>query len=175
MRYFLAVLLLVFPLASASAQSAGNVTKELIGYNKIAVNFSANAARCNLTDASVLEKHLVEKLDEIGLKQTDESQSVVILNVAGTTLGLLGAQCSTYTGLQIQTRLRGDQVTTDNPRVRAALDRLVEIPILLWSHGAFSVTTLPQPSAGGPSLAAYDAVKSNLSVIIARLKEQRNE
>ena len=170
MRYFVVVLFLVLPLATASAS---DVTKELVSYNTVAVGFSKNAAKCNLKEKAILEEYLVQKLDEMGLKENPNSQVVVRLNVAGTTLGLLGAQCATYTGLQIQTRLRAENIVTDNPTVRAAVDRLEEFPILLWTHGAFSVTTLPEPSAGGESLEAYNAVKQNLDVIVERYKEQK--
>lgn len=171
-RKAIALLLIMFPIAPAYA---GNVTKEIISYKSISVGFSKNAANCNLTDEASLEGYLVEKLDELGLKENPNSQLHVALNVAGTTLGLLESQCATYTGLQFESRLRADNIVTDDAAVRAAVDRLGEFPIVLWTHSAFAVTTLPEPSAGGESFAAYDSVKEQLDLIVARYKEQRDQ
>ncbi len=172
MLRILIVFLGLFPLATAHA---GNVTKEIVAYNGVTVWFSENAAKCNLTEDAVLAGHVVGKLDELGIKEHPNSIVHVVLSVSGTTLGLLNTQCATHAALQFETRLRADNIVTDNQAVRQAVDRLGEFPIELWSRGAFSVTSLSQPTGGGPSIKAYDAVKKNIDLILERFKKQQRD
>lgn len=172
MLRILVVILGVVPFATAYA---GDVTKEIVAYNGITVGFSENAAKCNLTDKAILADYLGGKLDELRIKDNPNSIVHVVLSVSGTTLGLLGTQCATHTDLRFETRLRSENIVTDSETVRRAVDRLGELPIVLWSRGAFRVTSLPQPEGGGPSLKAYDAIKENLDLILERFKEQRGQ
>ncbi len=95
--------------------------------------------------------------------------------MSGTTFGLLNTQCATHADLRFQTRLRAENIVTDNQAVRQAVDRLGEFRIVLWSRGAFSVTSLSQPTGGGPSIKAYGAVKKNIDLILERFKEQQRD
>ncbi len=169
----LRILIVVLGLVPLATAHAGNVTKEIVAFNGITVGFSENAAKCNLTDDAVLATYVGGKLDELGIKESPNSVVHVVLSVSGTTLGLLNTQCATHAGLRFETRLRADNIVTDNQTVRRAVDRLGEFPILLWSRGAFGVTSLSQPEGGGPSVKAYDAVKEQIDVILDRFKAQR--
>ena len=170
MLRILTVVLGLIPFATAHA---GDVTKEIIAFNGVTVGFSKHAAKCNLTDDAVLADHVVGKLDELGIKESPNSVVHVVLSVSGTTLGLLNTQCATHADLRFETRLRAENIVTDNPNVRQAVDRLGQFPIVLWSRGAFGVTTLAQPEGGGPSVKAYDSIKEQIEVILDRFKEQR--
>ncbi len=169
----LRILIVVLGLVPLAAAHAGNVTKEIIAYNSITVGFSEGAGKCNLTDDSVLADYVCGKLDELAIKENPNSIIQVVLSVSGTTLGLLNTRCVTHADLRFEARLRADNIVTDSQPVRQAVDRLGEFPIELWSRGAFSVTTLPQPKSGGPSVKAYDAIKEHIDFILERFKEQR--
>ena len=162
----------VVPLAPAFA---GNVTKELNGYNGLTVSISENAAKCNLTDSAVFSDYLREKLHDLGLKDNPNSIVHVALGIAGTTTGLLGSNCITNTLVSFNVLLRAENIVTDNQTAREAIDRMGEFPVRLWSHSAFGIKPLAQPAAGGKSLAAYDAVKDQIDLILARFKKSRSE
>ena len=117
MLRILTVVLGLIPFATAHA---GNVTKEIIAFNGVTVGFSKHAAKCNLTDDAVLADHVVGKLDELGIKESPNSVVQVVLSVSGTTLGLLNTQCATHADLRFETRLRAENIVTDNPNVRQA-------------------------------------------------------
>ena len=170
-RIFVLMMSLV-PLAPAIA---GNVTKELNSYNGLTVSISENAAKCNLTDKAVFSDYLGGKLHELGLKDNPNSMVHVVLGISGTTFGLLGAQCVMHTQVSFNVLLRAENIVTDNQTARAAIDRLGEFPIRIWSHGAFGIKPLSQPAAGGKSLAAYDAVKDQIDIIVARFKKNQSE
>ena len=169
----LRILIVVLGLVPLAAAHAGNVTKEIIAYNSITVGFSEGAGKCSLTDDSVLADYVGGKLDELAIKENPNSIIQVVLSVSGTTLGLLNTRCVTHADLRFEARLRADNIVTDSQQVRQAVDRLGEFPIELWSRGAFGVTTLSQPSSGGPSVKAYDAIKEHIDFILERFKEQR--
>ncbi len=169
------IFVLMMSLVPLTPAFAGNVTKELRGYNGLTVSISETAAKCNLTDSAVFSDYMGGKLDELGLKDNPNSKVHVVLGISGTTFGLLGAQCVTHTQLSFNVLLRADNIVTDNQTARAAIDRLGTIPIRLWSHSAFGIKPLSQPAAGGKSLAAYDAVKNQIDLIVARFKKSQNE
>ena len=169
----LRILIVVLGLVPLAAAHAGNVTKEIIAYNSITVGFSEGAGKCNLTDDSVLADYVGGKLDELAIKENPNSIIQVVLSVSGTPLGLLNTRCVTHADLRFELRLRADNIVTDSQPLRQAVDRLGEFPIELWSRGAFGVTTLSQPSSGGPSVKAYDAIKEHIDFILERFKEQR--
>jgi len=171
----LRIIVLMMSLVPLAPAFAGNVTKELNGYNGLSVSISENAAKCNLTDSAVFSDYLREKLHDLGLKNNPNSMVHVALGISGMTFGLLGAQCVTHTQVSFNVLLRAENIVTDNQTARAAIDRLGEVPIKLWSHSAFGVTPLSQPAAGGKSLAAYDAVKSHIDLIVARFKKSQSE
>ena len=169
----LRILIVILGLVPLAAAHAGNVTKEIIAYNSITVGFSKGAGKCNLTDDLVLADYVGGKLDELAIKENPNSIIQVVLSVSGTTLGLLNNRCVTHADLRFEARLRADNIVTDSQPLRQAVDRLGEFPIELWSRGAFGVTTLSQPSSGGPSVKAYDAIKEHIDFILERFKEQR--
>jgi hypothetical protein len=166
----LIAMLILLPLAPAHA---GSVTKEIIAYDGITVGFSEQAAKCNLTDGAVLKDYVAGKLDDLLIKENPNSIIHIVLSVSGTNLGLLNTQCATHADLRFETRLRAENIVTDNPAVRRAVDNLGEIPVVLWSRGAFGVTPLPQPQEGGPSVEAYKSIEDHIDFILARFKEER--
>ena len=143
----LALVLLVVPLSPAVA---GNVTKELVMYNRVAVWLSENVQRCNLRDKDVLADYVTRKLADAGLERSNESVLRVRLAVSGAPFGL--GQCVINTNVQFVTRLKAENVVTDKPRVRQALDRLGEFDIILWTQGMFATRSLPQPSGAATGL-----------------------
>ncbi len=171
MRRVLVLIMSLVPLAPAFADSG---TREINGYNGVTVSFSKNAAKCNVTDDTVISDYLRAKLHDLGLKDNPNSFVHVAISVSGTTLGLLGAQCVTHTQVSFNARLRAENIITDNHAMRVILDRMGEFTVRLWTHSAFGVTTLPQPEEGGKSLAAYDAAREQIDLILARFaKEQK--
>ncbi len=166
----LAFVLLVVPLSPAQA---GNVTKELVIYNRVAVWLSDNIQRCDLRNKDVLADYLRQELAGAGFQRSDESVVRVRLAVSGTPFGL--GQCVINTNVQFVTRLSAQNIITDKPRVRQALDRLGEFDVVLWTQGMFATRSLPQPSGGGESQGAYEGVKEQLSLIFQRFKQQRSQ
>ena len=171
----LRIIVLMMSLVPLAPAFAGNVTKELNGYNGLSVSISEIAAKCNLTDSAVFSDYLRGKLHDLGLKDNPNSMVHVALSISGTTFGLLGAHCVTHTQVSFNVLLRAENIVTDNQTAREAIDRLGAFPIRLWSHSAFGVKPLSQPAAGGKSLAAYDAVKNQIDLIVARFKKSQTE
>jgi len=167
------ILIVMFSLVPFAAAQAESVTKEFIAYNGISVGFSEQAAKCNLTDGAALKDYVAGKLDDLLIKEDPNSIIHIVLSVSGTNLGLLNTQCATHASLRFETRLRSDNIVTDDPVVRQAVDKLGEFPIVLWSRGAFGVTPLPQPTEGGPSVKAYESVEEHIDFILGRFKEER--
>ncbi len=169
------MMVLMMSLVPLAPAFAGNVTKEINGYNGLSVSISETAAKCNLTDSAVFSDYLRGKLHELGLKDNPNSKVHVAVGISGTTFGLLGANCVMHTQVSFNVLLRAENIVTDNQTAREAIDRLGEFPIRLWSHNAFGVKPLSQPAAGGKSLAAYDAVKNQIDLIVARFKKSQTE
>lgn len=153
--------------------SAANLINELALYNKVLVRFSETANKCNLTDTSLFEKHTEVGLAKLGLKKSEESRIVAVVNVAANGFGMLNSQCSTTVSLNLQTTLHGSQIVTENPEARKILDYVGDFPISLYRFGMFGVQAQSQPSAGGKSTATRDAVLLMIDEILENLGKMR--
>ena len=171
-RLTLAVLTLL-ALAVPATAFAQSVPKEIRDYKSIRVGFSQNAHNCNLTEAEVFATHLAQRLAEIGIPQNDNSDVFVVIGISGVKFGMLGGNCATNTQLTFQTVLMAANIVTNDPEVRAAIDRLGQFPVVLYERAMFGVQPQTQPSAGGPSTTSRDASLGMLDKMVAGLAEAR--
>ena len=171
MRIFVSVIM--FLAISSAAWAAGDAAKEVNAYNAIKVNFSKNAGKCNLVDPKPFEELLQKELFKIGVPENKGSISTAVLAITGDSFGLLGAQCSSQAVLSFQTVLGADNIVTDNPAIRAAIDRLENIPVIFWQSGRFGVQAQTQPASGGESTTAQEAVLEMVTNLVNKFKEDR--
>ncbi len=156
--------------ASAAAQT---IPEELKGYSTVLVNFSDTAHECNLKDEAMFASHLQEKLAEIGITEDPQSHITVNIGISAKSLGLLKSQCTSQTVISFNARLRADNIVTDDPEVRRAIDRLKEFPIALYQLGRFGVQAQVQPPKGGESTSSQTAVLEMIDTMVAKLGELR--
>ncbi len=166
MRFLTGLLLSIF---FASPVLADNLPKEIWGYRDTVVTFSKSAGQCNLNDAALLKERLRVKLAEIGIKQSDETNLVAIISVSATGVGMLKTQCASNVQLSFESVLRAENIVTDNERTRKIVDRLGQIPIIVYQIGMFGVQSMQQPAAGGDSMDAQKAVIDMIDKLVARL------
>ncbi len=171
-RATLAVLTLL-ALAVPATGFAQSVPQEIRDVREITVTFSENAHKCNLTDGKMIAERVRDRLIEIGIPQRQNSDVFVVLGVSGVKFGMLGGNCATNAQLTFQTILRAENIVTDDPEVRAAIDRLGQFPVVLWERGIFGVQPQTQPSAGGPSVTSRDAVLKAIDDMVATFAEAR--
>jgi hypothetical protein len=69
--------------------------------------------------------------------------------------------------------LRADNIVTDNERTRRIVDRLGQIPIIVYQIGMFGVQSMQQPAAGGESKDAQKAVIDMIDKMVTRLAKDR--
>lgn len=123
------------PALSASA------AKEISGYNKIKVEFTKNAKKCAFEGKEPFERYLRKDLEEIGVLPNANSIVEINLEIGGINYGALQSQCAINVSLDFRTTLTAANISTDNPAVRQAVDRLGAFPVSLYSVGAFAVST----------------------------------
>lgn len=163
-------MLATFVAGGAQAQS---VAGEIEIYKRVSVNFSASAARCELTDGSIFESYLSDKLSGAGVKQADESAMVANLGISAQPFGLVGRQCAYYTELSFATGLPAENVVTNSARVRSALDRLKVVPITIYKVGFFGTRSRADAPAGGEGGSMEDAFKKTIDLMIDQFKKDR--
>lgn len=171
MRDLFACLILLA--TSSVSLAAGNVAKEINAYRSIEVNFSKNANKCNLTDSKMFEDHLRKELFKIGISENTGSIATAILSITANSFGVLGARCNSQVVLSFETILGPDNIVVDNPAIRQAIDRLERIPVIFWQAGIMGVQAQTQPSGGGESTAAREAVLEMATNLVERLKAAR--
>ena len=134
-----AVAVSIFGLASSAW--ATNAVQEIRMYNKIEAEFTKNAKECDFKTIETFKDHLKASLAKVGVKQNKESIVVINLEVGGIPFGGLQTQCAVDAELVFVTLLRPENISTDNPRVQQALNRLSSFPVILYEVGAFAVDT----------------------------------
>ena len=152
---------------------AQGVPSEIVAYNAIAITFSENAHKCNLKDIDVFAERVREKLASIGVNESGDSIVTVNVGISGNSFGPLGVQCASQAELAFQTTLSAENIVTDNPAVRDAVDRLKQFPITLYKTGMFGVQRQVQPAKGGSSTTSQDAVLGMIDGMVDRFASAR--
>ena len=149
------------------------VTSEINVYRDIAVSFSENAGKCNLTDGALLKQKLRDELASVGVLQSDASRLVVNYAVSANGFGPLNINCVFSTTLNFLVRLGADNIVTDDPAARAALDRLGSVDVIIYSNGFFGTQNQRQPAAGGESTTVRDRVIDNIGLSVEKFIADR--
>ncbi len=173
MKISLAAAVLTPLLMMAGPATAQSVPAEITAYNTILVNFNETAAECNLKDEAMFRDHVRDKLAEIGITENPESVLTVNLGISAKSFGVRGTRCTTQTVLAFNTLLTSENIVTDNPGVRDAIDRLKEFPVTVHRLGRFGVQAQVQPPAGGESTSSQEGVFEMIDLMVAKLDEQR--
>ncbi len=166
---FAAFVLVLVP-ARGDAQT---VASEIKAYRDVTVSFSANADSCNLTDATMFKQKMRDKLASAGVRQSDASRVTVNLAVSANGFGLLKANCVFSTKLNFLVKLRADNIVTDDPAARRAIDRLGAVDVIIYSNGFFGTQNQRQPAAGGESTTVRDRVLKNIDLSVNKLVADR--
>lgn len=166
-KKFLIVILCLFP----STVFAENVVKGLNGYNKIVVDFTKNADRCELEGASAYVAHLRENLAGIGISEKQDSNVSLRLQLGGTPLGMLDGQCAVAANLSVETVLHAKNVRANDRQVQMAIDRAGSFEVTLYNTGAFAVSSQVYKHIDGKS---KSLVQWKLREIIERLTAKLN-
>ena len=172
MKISLAAAVLTPLLIAAGPATAQSVPAEIAGYNAVLINFNDTAQECNLKDEAMFADHAREKLAEIGI--TENPESVLTLNI-GISAKKFGVRCTTQTVLAFNTLLTSENIVTDNPGVRDALDRLKEFPVTVYRLGRFGVQAQQQPAAGGESTTSQKGVMEMIDLMVATLDDARKK
>ena len=158
--------------ASAQAQTT-SVAKEIQGYRDIAVKLGDTASGCNLTDTSPLQTKLADNLAAIGIIQVDDLYASVELRVTAQKFGGITAHCATMVELVFSAALGSDNIVTGDKRLKAAIDRIKVIPIIIYKSARIGVQPQVQPSSGGKSTATEEAVLTAIDEVVHTLKASR--
>ncbi len=169
MMVFAAALLVLLP-AQGDAQ---NVPSEITRYRTITVTFSENAGKCNLGDNALLKEKLSSELANAGVQQSDASRLVVNYAVSATAFGPLNINCVFSTTLNFLVRLGADNIRTEDPAARAAIDRLGSVDVIVYSNGFFGTENQKQPPAGGKSTSVRDRVLENIKLSVDKFVADR--
>lgn len=169
MKRTIAILLGCVISTGAAAQESG-VAKELAGYRDVSVAFSESAGDCNLKDSGLFANQLKDKLAEIGIKQRDDVYSVARLGISAQKFGV---ECVTLVELTFEGKLSKDNIVTSDERVKATVDRLGIIPLVIYKDGEFAVQPQSQPAAGGESTTSQEAALGMIEDLVDRLKARR--
>jgi hypothetical protein len=70
-------------------------------------------------------------------------------------------------------RLGADNINTDDPAARAAIDRLGSVDVILYSNGFFGTENQKQPPAGGKSTSVRDRVLDNIKLSVDKFVADR--
>ncbi|MEK9661499.1 MAG: hypothetical protein VW644_07175 [Alphaproteobacteria bacterium] len=124
-----ALALAVMP--AAAADPAEPVADEITGYRHIYVNFSDTADTCNLTDAKPFAGRLAEKLLEVGVSRFDGALLDANLGISGNAQGTLSTSCAWHVQFSFVAVLPASAINASDPGLRAALDRLKDIPVMI--------------------------------------------
>lgn len=169
----MAALLVLFAAAPAQAESAA---KEITGYYRIKAEFTKNAQKCGFQSIEPFERNLRKDLDAIGVKKTEGSIIEINLEVGAIAYGALETQCAIDVSLDFRTTLRAENIVTDNPAVRHAVDRLGAFPVSLYKVGAFAVSTTLYTVADGRNITKAEAEAINIiGRLVQRFEEERKK
>ncbi len=77
------------------------------------------------------------------------------------------------TTLNFLVRLRADNIVTDDPAARRAIDRLGAVHVIIYSNGFFGTQNQRQPAAGGESTTVRDRVLEIIDLSVNKLVADR--
>jgi hypothetical protein len=166
---FAAFVLVLVP-ARGDAQT---VASEIKAYNNVTVTFSKNADSCNLSDDTIFKQRMREKLAGAGVRQSDTSRVIANLAVSANGFGPLKVNCMFSTKLNFLVKLRADNIVTDDPAARRAIDRLGAVDVIIYSNGFFGTQNQRQPAAGGESTTVRDRVLEIIDLSVNKLVADR--
>jgi hypothetical protein len=152
--------------AAGSAFAQNSVPDVVTDYQSINVFYSERAAECNLEHSAAYEARLREKLAAIGVTQSDNSVLVANLGVTGQKFGLIGAQCMSAVELVFAATLRKENIVTNNPAVREAVDKLEAFPIVVYESGMFAVQPQGSTSTDRKSTASKEAALKMIDELV---------
>jgi hypothetical protein len=168
MRILLTMFGMVALILLPARGEAQTVTSEINAYRDVTVTFSKNVKSCNLTDDAMFKKKLRDDLASVGVLQSDASRLVVNYAVSANSFGLLNINCVFTTKLSVLVRLGADNIVTDDPRARAAIDRLGSVDVIIYSNGVFGTQNQAQPAGGGDSTSVRDRVLDNIGLSVKK-------
>ena len=168
---FAALLLALLP-ARGEAQSAAS---EITIYKDITVSFSANAEKCNVVDPSGFKNKLSRELAKADVKQSNESLLVANFAVSASAFGPLDVTCVYLTTLSFVVKLQAENITGVSPRARAAIDRLGEIEMVVYTDGIFGTQSQVKSAVGGKSTAVRDRVVENIERLVQQFAAARRQ
>ncbi len=166
---FAALVLVLVPVRG----DAQTVASEIKAYNNVTVTFSKNADSCNLSDDTIFKQRMREKLAGAGVRQSDASRVTVNLAVSANGFGPLKVNCMFSTTLNFLVKLRADNIVTDDPAARRAIDRLGSVNTIIYSNGFFGTQNQRQPAAGGESTTVRDRVLEIIDLSVNKLVADR--
>ncbi len=152
---------------------AQTVASEIKAYRDVTVSFSANADSCNLSDDTIFKQRMRDKLAGAGVRQSDTSRIIANLAVSAKGFGPLNANCVFSTKLNFLVNLRADNIVTDDPAARRAIDRLGAVNTIIYSNGFFGTQNQSQPAAGGESTTVRDRVLEIIDLSVNKLVADR--
>lgn len=161
--------------ALPAAAPAETVSDEISGYRQIYVNFNDSAGTCNLTDDKMFADRLAEKLLEIGVNRYDGAGLDANLGISANAQGTLSTSCAWHVQLSFIAVLPAEAIQTSAPSLRAALDRLGDIPVMIYRRGRFGSVALSQPARGGPSVTAQEAVLTAIDTLVEEFAKSRTK
>lgn len=173
MRIFigmLAVFVIVLAPVRSDAQTAAS---EIKAYRDVSVTFSENADECNLTDDTMFKQRVREKLEGVGVRQSNASRVNVNLAVSANGFGLLNTNCVFSMKLNFLVKLRAGNIVTEDPAARLAIDRLGTVDVNIYSNGFFATQQQRQPFDGGRSVTVRDRVLEMIRFSVDKLATDR--
>lgn len=153
-------------LAATGALAQSSVPDVVKGYNRINVTYSEKAADCNLEHSASYEARLSEQLAAIGVNQGDEYVLVVNLGVTGQKFGLIRGQCVSVLELSFAAILGRENIVTNNPTVRDAVDKLGSFPIVIYQSGMLGMQPQGSTSQDRKSTASKDATLKMIDILV---------
>ena len=165
----LAVVLAVFVAGPAWADP---VAKEIQFFKAIDVALLDKTQDCGITDAKLYQDHLRGKLGQLGIKENADRYGRVKVDVAAQTIPN-SALCAIHTLVRFNGALSKDNVSTEDPLVNAAMQRLEILPVTIWTGSSLVVRQYKLPASGKLTDRASQSVLEQLDAITGRLAEAR--
>ena len=169
-----AALLLALTPAPSQAQTKSTAS-EISIYKDIRVSFSANAEKCNVVNPSLFENKLQREFAKADVKQNNESLLTMNFAVSANAFGPLDVTCVYLTTLSFVLNLKAENITGVSPRARAAIDRLGEIDMVVYTDGIFGTQNQVKTAVGGKSTAVQDRVIANIEQLVRQFAAARRQ
>ncbi len=175
MRLFLSIFAVILLALLPSPGEAQSTASEISIYKDIRVSFSANAEKCNVVAPSRFENKLQREFDKIDVKQSNESLLTLNFAVSANAFGPLDVTCVYLTTLSFVVKLQAENITGVNPRARAAIDRLGELDMVVYTDGIFGTQSQVKSAVGGESTAVRDRVMENIEQLVRQFAAARRQ